>query len=123
MVPSAINVKKNSLTLQLSYEDGSYELPFEFLRVLSPSAEVSGHGGKGGQLPYGKKEVRILRIEPAGNYALKIVFDDGHDSGLYDWEYLRHMCLNQEDLWADYLERLAAENKTRESPVINFKAL
>lgn len=123
MLPSAINVKKNSLTLQLSYPDGTYELPFELLRVLSPSAEVSGHGGKGGQLPYGKKEVRILRIEPAGNYALKIVFDDGHDSGLYDWEYLRHLCLNQADVWADYLERLAAEGKTRESPVINFKAL
>lgn len=123
MVPSAINVKKNSLTLQLSYADGSYELPFEFLRVLSPSAEVKGHGGLGGKLPFGKKDVRILRIEPSGNYALKIVFDDGHDSGLYDWEYLRHMCLHQEELWADYLERLAAEGKTRESPVINFKAL
>lgn len=123
MVPGAIHVKKSSLSLELTYPDGSFELPFEFLRVHSPSAEVRGHGGMGGQLPYGKKEVRIIRIEPSGNYALKITFDDGHDTGLYDWEYLRHLCLNQSTLWQEYLARLQAEGKVRESPVINFKAL
>lgn len=123
MVPSAIKVKKNSQTLELTYDDGRYELPFELLRVYSPSAEVRGHGGEPRKLIYGKKEVGLLRIENSGNYALKLVFDDGHDSGLYDWDYLRKLCLTQQQLWDEYLARLAEEGKTRESPVINFKAL
>lgn len=123
MIPSAIKVKKTSQTLALTYNDGSFELPFEFLRVYSPSAEVRGHMGQGGVLPHGKKDVGLLRIEPTGNYALKLVFDDGHDSGLYDWDYLRHLCLNQTQLWTEYLARLAREGKKRESPVIHFKAL
>lgn len=123
MIPTAIKVKKTSQTLAFTYNDGTFELPFELLRVLSPSAEVRGHAGHGGVLPYGKKDVGLLRIEPAGNYALKLVFDDGHDSGLYDWDYLRHLCTHQEEVWVDYLQRLAVEGKTRESPVIHFKAL
>lgn len=105
------------------YGDEQFELPYEFLRVYSPSAEVRGHGTGNGVLQTGKKDVGLLRIEPAGNYALKLVFDDGHDSGLYDWAYLRHLCLNQQSLWQDYLGQLAAAGKSRESSQINFKAL
>ncbi|WP_430461290.1 gamma-butyrobetaine hydroxylase-like domain-containing protein [Thalassolituus sp. LLYu03] len=123
VIPTSIKVKKNSRCLELGYSDGTFELAFEFLRVWSPSAEVRGHGIGNGVLQTGKKDVTLLRIEPAGNYALKLVFDDGHDSGLYDWAYLRHLCLNQNDLWQDYLDRLAAAGKSRESSHINFKAL
>ena len=123
MIPSAIKVKKSSRCLELRYGEEQFELPYEFLRVWSPSAEVRGHGTGNGVLQTGKKDVGLLRIEPAGNYALKLVFDDGHDSGLYDWAYLRHLCLNQESLWQDYLGQLAAAGKSRESSQINFKAL
>ena len=123
MIPTAIHVKKQSLSLQLTYGTQSFELSFELLRVLSPSAEVRGHGGVGGQLPYGKKEVRLLAVEPAGNYALKLVFDDGHDSGLYDWHYLHHLCIHQDELWADYLKQLEESGKRRESSTINFRKI
>lgn len=123
MIPNGINVKKGSAVLELVYDDGAYALPFELLRVYSPSAEVRGHGQQPRKLIAGKKNVGLLRIENSGNYALKLVFDDGHDTGLYDWDYLRQLCLTQESLWREYLEQLAAAGKTRESPVINFKAL
>ena len=123
MIPKSIKVHKSSRTLALSYDDGHYELSFELLRVYSPSAEVRGHGTGNGVLQYGKKDVGLLRIEPAGNYALKLVFDDGHDSGLYDWNYLRHLCLNQQGLWQEYLQQLEAAGKERSSNEIQFKAL
>ncbi|GGY52351.1 1-(5-phosphoribosyl)-5-((5-phosphoribosylamino) methylideneamino)imidazole-4-carboxamide isomerase [Bacterioplanes sanyensis] len=123
MIPTSIKVHKTSRTLVLGYEDGQYELSFELLRVYSPSAEVRGHGTGNGVLQYGKKDVGLLRIEPAGNYALKLVFDDGHDSGLYDWNYLRHLCLNQQSLWQEYLQQLEAAGKERSSNEIQFKAL
>lgn len=123
MIPSAIKVKKNSQTLQLTYPDGEFELSYEFLRVHSPSAEVRGHGGGPAVLQYGKQDVVILQIVPTGNYALQLVFDDGHNSGLYDWVYLRYLCDNQHQLWQDYLARLEKAGKQRQSPVINFKAL
>ncbi|ASP38376.1 1-(5-phosphoribosyl)-5-((5-phosphoribosylamino)methylideneamino)imidazole-4-carboxamide isomerase [Bacterioplanes sanyensis] len=123
MIPAAIKVQKTSRTLQLSYADGDYQLSFEFLRVFSPSAEVRGHGTGNGVLQYGKKDVALLRIEPAGNYALKLVFDDGHDSGLYDWKYLRHLCDNQSSLWQEYLQQLEAAGQERSSNIIQFKAL
>ena len=123
LIPKGIKVKQTSRCLQLTYDDGSYELSYEFLRVYSPSAEVRGHGVGNEVLQVGKKDVVLLRIEPSGNYALKLVFDDGHDSGLYDWKYLRHLCLKHDELWQDYLERLQAAGKSRESMQINFKAL
>lgn len=123
MIPTSIKVKKTSRCLELGYGEERFELPYEFLRVYSPSAEVRGHGTGNGVLQTGKKDVVLLRIEPAGNYALKLVFDDGHDSGLYDWAYLRHLCLNQETLWQDYLQQLEAAGQSRESVQINFKAL
>ncbi len=123
MIPSAINVNKQQCSVELQYSDGAFTLSFEFLRVFSPSAEVRGHGTGNGVLQYGKKDVGLLRMEPAGNYALKLVFDDGHDSGLYDWSYLRHLCVNQQTLWQEYLQQLQAAGQSRSNHVINLKAL
>ena len=126
-IPSNIKVRKQSRCLELTYNEASgskdYQLSFEFLRVYSPSAEVRGHGLGNEVLQYGKKEVALLNIEPAGNYALKLIFDDGHDSGLYDWKYLLHLCEKQDELWQDYLARLEDANQSRETNVIQFKAL
>src|SRR5690554_4748701 len=123
MVPIGIKVKIASQVLVLTYEDAEFELSYEFLRVNSPPAEVRGHGGGEGILQFGKKDVGLLAVEPAGNYALKLTFDDGHDTGLYDWNYLRHLCENQTSMWAEYKARLEREGKSRESATINFKAL
>tara|TARA_Y100001001_G_scaffold159998_1_gene181856 strand:+ start:5303 stop:5677 length:375 start_codon:yes stop_codon:yes gene_type:complete len=123
VIPTSIKVKSKSRTLELGYGAQVYDLPYEFLRVYSPSAEVRGHGVGNEVLQYGKKDVTLLRIEPAGNYALKLVFDDGHDSGLYDWNYLHHLALNQESLWADYLQKLQTAGKSREAATISIKEL
>ena len=127
-IPFDIKVRKQTRCLELSYkstndESEIFQLSFEMLRVYSPSAEVRGHGVGNEVLQYGKKNVSLLNIEPSGNYALKLIFDDGHDSGLYDWKYLRHLCDKKAELWADYLERLDAAEKTRESNVIQFKSV
>jgi DUF971 family protein len=128
LIPSDIKVRKQSQCLELTYpnrgaDNESFQLSFELLRVYSPSAEVRGHGIGNEVLQHGKKEVVLLNIEPAGNYALKLIFDDGHDSGLYDWKYLRHLCENKETLWQDYLKRLELAGLARESNVIQFKSL
>lgn len=123
MKPQKIKVLRQQSAVVLSYQDGEYELSYEFLRVFSPSAEVRGHGTGNGVLQVGKKNVALLRMEPAGNYALKLVFDDGHDSGLYDWKYLRHLCVNQQSLWQEYLQQLADAGQSRESSAINIRAL
>ncbi|WP_419812686.1 gamma-butyrobetaine hydroxylase-like domain-containing protein [Bacterioplanoides sp.] len=123
MIPSSIKVRKSSRCIELGYGDDVYQLSFELLRVYSPSAEVRGHGVGNEVLQVGKKNVVLLSMEPAGNYALKLAFDDGHDSGLYDWQYLHHLCLNQDELWADYLQRLEDAGQSRETAAINFKAL
>ncbi len=128
LIPVDIKVRKQSQCLQLTYLDengknDSFQLSFELLRVYSPSAEVRGHGIGNEVLQHGKKNVVLLNIEPAGNYALKLTFDDGHDSGLYDWKYLRHLCDKKEILWQDYLARLEQAGLTRESNIIQFKAL
>lgn len=123
MIPSSIKVRKASRSVELGYGDKIYQLSFEFLRVHSPSAEVRGHGVGNEVLQYGKKDVVLLSMEPAGNYALKLIFDDGHDSGLYDWKYLHHLCERHDELWAEYLNKLDQAGKQRESASINFKAL
>ncbi|MBI6600065.1 MULTISPECIES: gamma-butyrobetaine hydroxylase-like domain-containing protein [Pseudomonas] len=111
--PTAINLHKTSNTLGLTYgPDEVYQLPAEFLRVHSPSAEVQGHGKP--ILQFGKLNVRLTKIEPAGQYALKLTFDDGHDSGLFTWDYLYQLAVRQETLWADYLAELKAAGKTRD---------
>ncbi|MGH8440792.1 MAG: gamma-butyrobetaine hydroxylase-like domain-containing protein [Pseudomonas sp.] len=112
-LPTGINLHKASKTLSLTYgPDEVYHLPAEFLRVHSPSAEVQGHGNP--ILQYGKLGVGLSSLEPAGQYALKLTFDDGHDSGLFTWEYLEQLCLRQQELWDDYLAELAKAGKSRD---------
>lgn len=111
--PTAIKLHKASKILSLTYgENEAYDLPAEFLRVHSPSAEVQGHGKP--ILQYGKLKVALTGIEPAGQYALKLIFDDGHDSGLYTWEYLYELATRRDSLWEDYLAALNAAGKSRD---------
>lgn len=120
MIPKNIVVHQQSKVLELSYEDGnSYRLPFELLRVLSPSAEVQGHGPGQETLQTGKREVLIANIEPVGHYAVKPSFSDGHESGLYSWDYLRFLCDNQDQLWQEHLDKLAAAGLDRDAPMTN----
>jgi len=113
--PTEIKLHQQSRLLEIAFDDGGcYQLPYEFLRVHSPSAEVRGHGVGQETLQVGKKDVGVLEVQPVGNYAMKIVFDDGHDSGLYSWEYLHDLCKHQAELWQDYLGRLAAAGGSRE---------
>ena len=119
--PSKINYKKTSKTLVLTYPDQEFELTAEFLRVHSPSAEVRGHGPQEAILQVEKKDVAITGIEPVGNYALKLIFDDGHDSGLYTWEYLRKLSENESSFWNDYLKQLEETGEQRE-PKVFFKS-
>jgi len=113
--PTEIKLHQQSCLLEIAFDDGArYQMPYEFLRVYSPSAEVRGHGPGQETLQVGKKEVKILEIEPVGSYAMKIVYDDGHDSGLYTWEYLDELGRNQEPLWQSYLEKLDAAGASRE---------
>lgn len=112
-VPQEIRLNADGDTLILCYAEQSHELAAEYLRVYSPSAEVRGHGQA--VLQTGKCGVRITALLPAGHYALKIVFSDGHDSGLYDWAYLYRLASQQDALWADYLQRLAQAGASRVS--------
>jgi DUF971 family protein len=100
--------------LEVAFDDGSkFELSFEYLRVFSPSAEVKGHGGGEGVLQLGKQSVGITALEPVGNYALRLVFDDGHDTGLYSWSLLHELGVNAPGNWARYLERCAEAQEPR----------
>ncbi len=114
-IPASITLHRASRTLELGYDDARYELPFEFLRVLSPSAEVRGHGPGQETLQTGKRLVEIKGIEPVGHYAIRPVFSDGHDSGIYSWEFLHELCVNRDKLWEDYLQKLEAAGFTRET--------
>ena len=121
-IPTAIKLHKISKTLELEYgPDQRYVLPAEFLRVHSPSAEVQGHGNP--ILQTGKVNVALEGIEPAGQYALKLEFSDGHDSGLYTWDYLYHLARNQEQMWADYLAELASAGKSRDPDISPVKLM
>lgn len=105
--PTTINLKTRSRILHIEFDDGSaFDLPFEYLRVYSPSADVKGHGPGQEVLQVGKENVNIRDIEPIGNYAVKLHFDDGHNTGLYSWDYLYELGSNQEKYWADYLNAL-----------------
>ncbi len=115
-LPSKIKLRKASRTLELAYADGlEASLPAEFLRVHSPSAQVRGHGQP--VLQVGKQRVALVGVEQVGNYALKLVFDDGHDSGLYTWNYLRQLAEQQDALWQTYLEQLRAAGANRDPDV------
>jgi DUF971 family protein len=112
--PTELRLDKERRVLTVSFDDGgSFALPAEFLRVLSPSAEVQGHSEEQRVTVAGKQHVRILRLEPVGNYAVRIVFDDGHDTGLYVWAYLRELGENQELRWQSYILDLASKGLTR----------
>jgi DUF971 family protein len=118
MIPTNVVVHQHSKVLELAYENGNtYRLPFEFLRVVSPSAEVQGHGPGQETLQTGKREVLIAHIEPVGHYALKPSFSDGHDSGLYSWDFLQFLCENYEALWKEHLDKLAAAGLDRDAPM------
>jgi DUF971 family protein len=115
-VPTRIELHLKSAKLELEFgKDNGYLLDAEFLRVHSPSAEVRGHGGEGETLQTGKREVRIENIEVVGNYALKITFSDGHDTGLYSWSYLADLCQNKQAYWESYLEKIKLANASRDA--------
>jgi DUF971 family protein len=105
--PTSLKLRTKSRLLEVGFDDGgTYELPFEYLRVYSPSAEVRGHGPGQETLQLGKHEVAIKKIEPVGNYAVRLIFDDGHDTGLYTWAYLHELGRDRDKKWAQYLDRL-----------------
>jgi DUF971 family protein len=114
--PTEIKLHQQSRLLEISFDDGvRCQLPYEYLRVYSPSADVSGHGPGQEVLQVGKKGVGISELIPVGSYAVQINFDDGHDTGLYTWEYLYKLGKNHAQLWQDYLDRIAGAGASRES--------
>lgn len=105
--PTDIRLLKKSRVLEVTFDDGSaFRLPCEYLRVYSPSAEVQGHGPGQEVLQVGKEQVNISSVEPIGTYAVRLVFDDGHQTGIYSWALLYKLGVRQEELWNDYLQRL-----------------
>ena len=122
-IPTALTLHKASRTLEISFDDlGSISLSCEFLRVYSPSAEVRGHGQGQEVLQTGMRTIEITAIEPVGNYAIRPVFSDGHDSGIYSWDFLHSLCSEHEQLWQTYLQRLEAAGFTpdagRDTPMV-----
>lgn len=120
--PQRIHLHKKSRVLELEYGEGTCRLSAEYLRVHSPSAQVRGHGQGNEVLQAGKADVGILNVEAAGNYALRIIFDDGHDSGIYSWDYLYELAVKEETYWQAYLDRLEAAGLSRDphTSVVNF---
>ena len=113
--PTEVKLRRQSNTLELSYSDGSQlEFSSEFLRVHSPSAEVRGHGKGQEVLQTGKRQVKLKNVEPVGNYAVKLEFDDGHSTGIFSWDYLMSIGRDKKTLWDDYLLKLQQAGKTRE---------
>lgn len=105
--PTSIRLRTRSRLLEVTFPDGAcFELPFEYLRVYSPSAEVRGHGPGQETLQIGKHDVQVTRVEPVGHYAVRLVFDDGHDTGLYTWGYLYELGRDRTQKWQNYLNRL-----------------
>lgn len=117
--PQAITVHEMSRVLEVTFSDGAtFRLPFELMRVYSPSAEVQGHGPGQEVLQTGKRDVGLAALEPVGNYAVKPVFSDGHESGIFSWDYLYELGAKQVTLWADYLARLEAAGVDRDTPMV-----
>ncbi len=116
--PTALTVHGQSRVLEIAFSDGrEFRIPFELMRVYSPSAEVQGHGPGQEVLQTGKREVGIVELESIGNYAVKPVFSDGHESGIFTWDYLYQLGSGQDRLWDDYNRRLEAAGATREQPM------
>jgi DUF971 family protein len=113
--PVEIRLKSKEKVLEVDFDDGSaFAFPAEFLRVESPSAEVRGHGADEKQIVPGRRHVGIMKVEPIGNYAVRIDFDDLHDTGIYSWNYLYYLGRNQDRLWAEYLAALEARGLSRD---------
>lgn len=124
IAPKSLKLRQKSRILEVRYADGRrFDLPYEYLRVYSPSAEVRGHGGGEPTLVPGKRTVGIVRAEPVGQYAVRLVFDDGHDSGLYSWDVLDDLGRNQAARWQRYLDRMAEHRLSRDSEVTRLSAL
>jgi DUF971 family protein len=116
--PTGITVKKKTRVVEVAWEDGTqYSLPFEYLRVYSPSAEVRGHGGGEGKLELAKEAVQITQVEQVGVYAVRLHFDDGHNTGLFTWAYLRELGEQYDRKWARYLERCEKLGYERKPPI------
>ena len=117
--PTALTVHSQSRILEIAFSDGAaFKIPFELMRIYSPSAEVQGHGPGQEILQTGKREVDVVELEPVGNYAVKPVFSDGHESGLFSWDYLYHLGAEQSRLWDDYNRRLQAAGVDRDAPMV-----
>lgn len=118
--PVEIKLRKASRLIAVQFDDGrSFDLPFEYLRVFSPSAEVQGHGPGPGVLQTGKEAVQVTSIEAVGLYAVRLIFNDGHDTGLYTWKYLYELGAQQAEYWQDYLDRLKSAGYARHDPATN----
>ena len=116
--PTEIKLHQKSRILEIAFADGcAFRLPFEFLRVYSPSAEVRGHGPGQEVLQVGKKDVEIKRIEPVGSYAVQLAFSDGHDTGIYSWDLLYDYGRRHDEMWQHYLKRMAEAGASRETPI------
>jgi DUF971 family protein len=116
--PESITLHGASRVLEVGFSDGkTFRIPFELMRIYSPSAEVQGHGPGQEVLQTGKREVAIVALEPVGNYAVQPTFSDGHDSGIFSWDYLYMLGSQQDDLWARYQQRLQAAGVERDAPM------
>ena len=116
--PQSITVHASSRVLEVGFSDGAvFRIPFELLRVYSPSAEVQGHGPGQEVLQTGKRDVQLVALDPVGNYAVQPRFSDGHDTGIYTWDYLYQLGSRRDQLWADYERRLAAAGVDRDAPM------
>jgi DUF971 family protein len=116
--PESITLHNKSRVLEVGFSDGkTFRIPFELMRVYSPSAEVQGHGPGQEVLQTGKREVAVMALEPVGNYAVQPTFSDGHDSGIFSWDYLYLLGSKEAELWADYNARLAAAGVDRDAPM------
>jgi DUF971 family protein len=117
-IPTGIVVHSKSRALELQYaNDESFRIPFELLRVYSPSAEVQGHGPGQETLQTGKREVTLVSVDPVGHYALQLNFSDGHNTGIYSWDILRDLAVRQDELWRNYLAKLEAAGVDRDTPM------
>lgn len=117
--PTALTVHSQSRILEVAFSDGAeFKIPFELMRVYSPSAEVQGHGPGQEVLQTGKREVGVVELEPIGNYAVKPVFSDGHDTGIFSWDYLYFLGSEQDRLWSDYNRRLEAAGMSRDQAMV-----
>lgn len=117
--PTALTVHQQSRVLEIGFADGrEFRIPFELMRVYSPSAEVQGHGPGQEVLQTGKRHVEIVALEPVGNYAVLPVFSDGHNTGIYSWDYLYFLGSQQAQLWTQYEQRLAAAGTDRDAPMV-----